>query len=475
MPLVWLVVASFLCVTSGCARSKCDLPKLHALTKSIAHQERDAPQLVAKGLGQACELPPALAGFFAASAVTRVPQSEQLRGLPRPERFDEVLALACPQSAREQIAAAVPETKLSLAYDLCEFASLGVEDKATWLATNPSWPDPFVTYSWLKDQGVTEAAARPLARAMIAHDRHHWAEVGQDLPEVGFELPPLPNNVADPVYLNDKALLYRGNKLASVLVTGELEASAVKGMQVKLLARELASAKAEQGPLLVVSERRVSAAAIQKVFFTAHQAGFHRVGLVLKTDPESYGMVPVSLVKARQSLDVSGAKGLAIDLELDDDTVFLRLSNDPTNQQVINTSEFGAWAATIRNLFPGQVAATVVPGAASYDELARLLAELRGPCLDAASEHACVEPGVVILKATRDRLEIQVDGRVRFRGKLLTLESLSKPLCAAVSLRGAEHLAVEVAADPETPHGHVIEVIDLVRKCGATKVSIVTN
>ncbi|MGB1016380.1 MAG: ExbD/TolR family protein, partial [Nannocystaceae bacterium] len=377
--------------------------------------------------------------------------------------------------AREQVAAAAPETKLSLAYDLCEFASFGVEDKDTWLATNPSWPDPFVAYSWLKDQGVSAAAARPLARAMIAHDRRHWAERGQELPEVEFELPPLPNNVADPIYLNDTALLYRGTKLASVLVTGDLEASAVKGMQVKLLARELASATAKQGPLVVVSERRVSAAAIQKVLFTAYQAGFYRVGLVLKTDPESYGMVPISLVKARQSLDISGAKGLAIDLELDDNHVFVRASNDPENQRVINTSEFGGWAATMRSLFPGQMAATVVPGVASYDELARLLAELRGPCIDASSEHGCFEPGVVIMKTVRDRLEVQVDGKVRFRGKLLTLESLSKSLCAAVSQRGAELLEIVVVADPETAHGPIVEVMDLAKKCGVTNLAIATK
>jgi len=51
---------------------------------------------------------------------------------------------------------------------------------------------------------------------------------------------------------------------------------------------------------------------------------------------------------------------------------------------------------------------------------------------------------------------------------------LPKPLCEAAARRG-EAFEVEIIADPGAPHSQVVEVMDVAKKCGVTKLSIVVR
>ncbi len=280
---------------------KCDATKLTALTGALAAAKPEAgPELVAKQLGDACELPSVFASFFALSA----PTDPDARGLGpignAPKETHEALTAICPGAAvvKKQLASQPGDERQGFLYDKCDFKRFGLVERDTWLRGDPSSPVPFIAYDWFIQQGIAEADAKALATAMLLRDRRRWGIDGQKLPTVAHALAPIPKGTivyvtTDHITVNDKkTVMIKDGKVDPAALQGHLI-----GPLFDVLAEEadkdkqMAEATSTDwvGTIVLVADASIEQNMLIDVMYSAGRAEFSRYAMVGQTAPYEYG------------------------------------------------------------------------------------------------------------------------------------------------------------------------------------------
>ena len=287
---------------------KCDAAKITALAGAAAANPAAAPDLVARQLGDACELPPAFASFFALSAAL----GEDPRSLgpigSAPQHVHKALTEICPGATaiKKEFAAKAGDERQGYLYDKCDLKRFGLMDKTSWLRGEPTLPVPFYAYHWLSKQGVAEAAAKTLATAMIMRDRRQWAMKDQELPTVAHALAPIPDGVA--VFVGPSHIEVN-NKRIVALADGAVDPATLHGHLIgplyDLLAEEADKAKQMaartggewDGTVVVVADTTTTHDTFVNVLYTSGRAEFSRFALVAESAPFEFGAVGVDAPK----------------------------------------------------------------------------------------------------------------------------------------------------------------------------------
>lgn len=156
-----LALLSFaaLALLPGCDRSetdqstsvepagKCDGAKVAALTEDLAAAKPgDGPELVAKRLGDACELPPVFAGFFAEAAErAEDPSSLRWNVVGGGQAAHAALTEICPDATaiRKQLPLEPGALRRGVLFERCDLQRFGLIDKDAWLEGKPYSVVPF--------------------------------------------------------------------------------------------------------------------------------------------------------------------------------------------------------------------------------------------------------------------------------------------------------------------------------------------
>ncbi len=284
----------------------CNSRDLTTLTQALASADlRTHPDVVSRGLADACQMPPFLVHYFEmAHQPKRAGSPIASADLPA---YQVVLQNACPNAQRvmASMKATVPAYRTTKIFDGCQLDRFGLVDRDRYLARRPSSVLPFVTYQWLLDQGIEQQTARPIAQAVELFDRQEFGPF-ESVP--GLQLPRLttpadPISVEPTLYLSPNELRYDGKSLATLeggrLATGSsprIDALADALAEPAKKARALAESrnKVWDGRVVVVADAQTPSKTMVSVLFTAVQAGYPRSALAVESGTFEWGVVPLA-------------------------------------------------------------------------------------------------------------------------------------------------------------------------------------
>ncbi|MEM6992520.1 MAG: AgmX/PglI C-terminal domain-containing protein [Myxococcota bacterium] len=283
---------------------KCDATKLTALAGSVDAAPDKGPELVAKQLGDACELHPAIAVLFERNASTKGSAASTKVDLS-PETakvLSDALATVCPGASviQKQLADEPGAKRMGLMYERCNFGRFDLMAKEAWLRGEPSSAIPFFAYQWLTDEGASEAQAQSLARAMLLLDRRQWARDDQQLPNVTQALAAVPEGTV--LYVTPSTIVLDEREVVSIR-GGAIDEPALRGHLIEPLhtalsdaseqAKELASKRGETWPgrLVLVADGGMSQGVLVDIMFTAGRANFSKYAFVAQSGPHRTGAV----------------------------------------------------------------------------------------------------------------------------------------------------------------------------------------
>jgi len=294
---------------------QCNASDLTTLTQALASADlRTHPDVVSRGLADACLMPPFLVHYFE-QAHQPTPVDSPIASADLPA-YQVVLQNACPgaQKVLASMKATVPAYRTTKIFDGCQLDRFGLVDRDRYLARRPSSVLPFVAYQWLLDQGLEEQTARPIAQAVELFDRREFGPF-ESLP--GLQLtalttPAEPVSAEPQIYLSRTELRYDGKTLAT-LDGGHLAGTGL--MRIDALADALAEPakkaralvesrnKVWEGRVIVIADTETPSQTLMSVLFTAVQAGYPRSALAVQSGTFEWGVVPLARTPAIPTTD----------------------------------------------------------------------------------------------------------------------------------------------------------------------------
>lgn len=391
---------------------KCDATKLTALTGALAAAKLGTgPDLVAKQLGDACELPSVFASFFALSAKGELDLAAMSAA---PKEAHEALAAICPGAAviKKQLASEPGDKRQGILYDKCDFKRFGLIERDAWLRGDPSSPVPFFAYDWFTQQGIADADAKTLATAMILRDRKHWEIDDQQLVTVANPLAPVPQGPA--VYVTTEHITVNARKVAMVK-DGKLDPSVMQGHLIGPLfdalaeeadkAKQMAKAASTEwaSTLVVVADKRINQDLLIDVMYSAGRAEFSRHAFVAQTAPYEQGVLIVEAprvsAKPEAALPVefvvhAAADGFHVQASnaKKEDKTHIPMGADGKPDFAALTTAAEAFKKTNATADGARMYAD---GPITFDVVAQTLATLEGADCHTAKE-ACLLPKIVV-------------------------------------------------------------------------------
>lgn len=401
---------------SAALSDKCDAAKLADLTGALATTGAEAgPELVAKQLGKACELPPVFASFFANSPAQAGGPSFK-RASAGGTQAHEALTEICPTATavKKQLLASPGAARDGVLYDLCDFQRFGLMDKESWLSGRPSSTTPFFAYHWFTEQGIADADAKALATAMLLRDRAAWALDGQTLPTTTQALRAVPDGVT--VHVTQTSITVGGQQLVSML-DGSIDPSALQGHLIgplfDVLAEEADKRKqmAEKtggeawlGTAVVVADADVPQRTLIDILYTAGRAEFRRYALVAESAPFESGAVLVAPPKFRAKPQPAAEKAREVVVHIVEDgfSVGPATSEGPSAKIPLSRGsghDFAALTSAVQAHKKANPTATVARvdahDATRFAVLVQTLATLQGAYCH-TSKRACLLPELII-------------------------------------------------------------------------------
>lgn len=419
---------------------KCDPTKLADLMGALATNEAEAgPELVAKQLGEACELPPAFTSFFANSPAQAGGPSFGRTPASGTAQAHEALTEICPTATavKKQLVASPGSARVGILYDLCDFQRFGLMDRESWISGRPSSITPFFAYHWFTEQGIADVDAKALATAMLLRDRAAWAIEGQTLPTTTQALRAVPDGIT--VHVTQTSITVGGQQLVSIL-DGSIDPSALQGHLIgplfDVLAEEADTRKqmlaktggeAWQGTAVVVADADVQQSTLIDILYTAGRAEFRRYAFVAQSAPFESGAVLVAPPKYRTTPTPTAEKPRAVVVHIVEDGFNVGPATPEGSGAKIplrreSGHDFAALTAAVQTYKKANPTATVARvdahDATRFAVLVQTLATLQGADCH-TSKRACLLPELII-----EAGQLAVDPRTvaRNAGILGTLE-----------------------------------------------------
>lgn len=391
------------------APASCAPEKLAALVQTLAPLDaRTRRNTVARELPGACRLPSAVKDYIALRTLP-----DDARGFVETEGSIAARQDVCPNADAvwKEVGAVPPDERAAIIYDRCDLRRFELITRGGYTHRPDLSIIPFYLYEWLTKEAVPDAQARALAKALALLGRQDWRRAGQTLPLVESPLPVVPPGLT-------LSVMRERIELQEVTVTvskdGVIDPTAFEGRRVAPVFRALTRAVEESersggpvsGPVVVVvADAATPYATIRDLAFTADRAGLSNLALVAEASPLEFGAVPVSVAHFGS---LAGQPTFALRI----DERGLSVGSDAEGTERIDGPADAPWdlaalahsVAEFKKTNPKAVHAAVgCADGVPYAALVRVLAALRGPRCESASD--CALPKV--------RLELVPGGAVR--------------------------------------------------------------
>ncbi|MCR9165340.1 MAG: TonB family protein [Nannocystaceae bacterium] len=281
--------------------SACRLDGVATLARSLESAgPRARRTLVATGLPESCDLPEAFDAFFVSTATARGDEA-----LAAKAARSEIAMLASICEHGDEVTRALvelpPPKRAPAMFDRCGFGRLGLADREAWLRSGATSGMPFVALHWLREQGVPERDAKPIADAMWLRARAVWGSPGQRIPVLGGTLPPVPLHAIEVAVTPEEVRVAGASVLElakGALPEGEAGEDATKTLRDALLAELEASPQDEETPMVLVVDERIPIATLLRVDAMMREAG-PSAGIVAQTEPLAFGLIAFETTEHR--------------------------------------------------------------------------------------------------------------------------------------------------------------------------------